>query len=350
MAFTRPTLAELADRITQDFVSRLNLVAPILRRSMVYVLARVVAGAAHMLHGHLEFLSRQVFPDLSEGEYLVRQASLFGLSRKAAAFASGPVSLTGSDGTAVPLGTILLRSDGAQFETVEEANIVAGVATVTVMAVLAGEAGNTPATSVLTFESPIAGISSSATVASASIGGGSEEETDAQLRARLLERMRTPPHGGSAADYIAWALEVAGVTRAWVYPLEDGPGTVTVRFVRDDDASIIPDAGEVSTVQAYLDERRPVTALLTVAAPVAVALNYTISITPDTAAGRAAVEAELVDLLRRDAKPGGAILRSQIDVAIGVSEGVNDFTVTVPASDVTHTAGQIAVPGTITWV
>jgi uncharacterized phage protein gp47/JayE len=350
MAFTRPTLTELVDRITQDFVSRLSLVAPILRRSMVYVLARVVAGAAHLLHGHLEFLSRQVFPDLSEGDYLVRQAALFGLARKEAQFASGPVSLTGTDGSAVPLGSILLRSDGAQFETVEDATIAAGVATVTVMAVLAGSAGNCGAGVVLTFESPVAGVSSTAAVASATISNGSEEETDALLRARLLERMRTPPHGGSAADYVAWALEVAGVTRAWVYPLEGGPGTVTVRFVRDNDASIIPDAGEVTAVQAHIDQVSPVTAVVTVAAPTASPIAYTISITPDTAATRAAVEAELVDLLRRDAAPGGAILRSQIDVAIGVAEGVRDFTVTVPAADVTHTAGQIATQGVITWV
>jgi uncharacterized phage protein gp47/JayE len=195
----------------------------------------------------------------------------------------------------------------------------------------------------------VAGVNSTATVASGAIVNGSDEETDAQLRARLLERMRTPPHGGAAADYIAWALEVQGVTRAWVYPLEGGPGTVTVRFVRDDDAPIIPDTGEVAAVQAHLDEVRPVTATLTVAAPTAVPLNYTISITPDTAAIRAAVEAELVDLLRRDAKPGGSILKSQIEVAVGVAEGVKDFTVSVPAGDVVHSTGQLATHGVITW-
>lgn len=349
MAFQRPTLTELVDRIQQDFVSRLSLVAPVLRRSMVYVLARVIAGAAHLLHGHLEFLSRQVFPDLSEGDYLARQAALFGLARREAQFASGPVSLTGINGSAVPLGTILLRSDGAKFETVEDATIAAGVATVTVMALLAGSAGNAGAGTALTFESPVAGVSSSAVVAAGAIVNGSEEETDAALRARLLDRMRAPPHGGNAADYVAWALEVQGVTRAWVYPLEGGPGTVTVRFVRDDDASIIPDAGEVTAVQAHLDQVAPVTAAVTVAAPTAVPINYTISVTPDTSAIRVAVEAELVDLLRRDARPGGAILRSQIDVAIGVAEGVKDFTISVPAGDVVHASGQIASHGVITW-
>lgn len=350
MAFTRPTLTALVDRIQQDFVSRLDLVAPILRRAMAYVLSRVVAGAAHLLHGHLEFLSRQTFPDLSEGAFLVRQAAMFGLSRKEATFATGDVDVTGTDGSAIPLGSILLRSDGAQYETATEATIAAGVATVTVFAVLAGAAGAAAATTPLTFESPIAGITSEAVVAAGGLVDGADEETDASLRARLLERMQSPPHGGAAADYLAWAKELPGVTRSWVYPLELGAGTVVVRFVRDDDASIIPDAGEVAVVQAYIDERAPATATVTVSAPVAVDLDYTISVTPDTAATRASVESELVDLLRRTAKPGGAILLSQIRVAIGVAEGVTDFTVTSPAGDVLHATGELAVHGAVSWV
>lgn len=349
MAFARPTLTALVDRIQQDFISRLALVAPVLRRSMVYVLARVVAGAAHMLHGHLEFLSRQVFPDLSEGAYLDRQAAAFGLNRKEATFATGDVSVTGTNGTLVPLGSILLRSDGTQYETATEATIVAGVGTVTVFSVLAGAATACDAATPLTFESPIAGVNVEAEVGSGGLAGAADQETDDALRTRLLERMQAPPHGGAPADYIAWAKELGGVTRAWVYPQEDGPGTVTVRFVRDDDASIIPDAGEVAVVQAHLNELAPATATVTVEAPVAVALNYTISVTPDTTATRAAVTAELVDLLRRTAKPGGSILASQIRVAVGVAEGVTDFTVTSPPSDVVHSTGQLAVHGVITW-
>lgn len=349
MPFARPTLAELTDRVQQDFLSRLNLVAPVLRRSMVYVLSRVLAGAAHLLHGHLEYLSKQAFPDQSDTDFLVRQAGLFGLSRKPASFATGDVTFTGTNGVAIPLGTVLVRSDGARYETVEDAVVAAGTATVPVLSVLAGADQACDAGVELTCESPIASVDATATVAAGGLAGAADEETDAALRARLLDRLRSPPQGGAAADYIAWALEVPGVTRAWVYPLEDGPGTVVVRFVRDDDASIIPDVGEVGTVQAYIDERRPVTAQVTVEAPVASPIAYTISITPDTAATRAAVEAELVDMLRRDAKPGGTIFKSQIDVAVGVAEGVNDFTVSVPAGDVVHDPGELATHGAITW-
>jgi uncharacterized phage protein gp47/JayE len=350
MAFVRPTLSELVDRVQADLVTRLALTGAVLRRSLVAVLARVLAGATHQLHGHLEFLSRQIFPDTSELEYLERQAGLYGLTRTAATYAVGSVTLTGTNAVAVPAGTVLQRADGTQYETDAEVTIASGTATAVVTAVEAGAAGNADVGTSVTFVSPIAGVTATATVASGGLTSGADAETDEALRIRLTDRLQQPPHGGAEADYVTWAKEVAGVTRAWGYPLELGAGTVTVRFVRDNDASLIPDAGEVTAVQAYIDARRPVTAAVTVVAPVAVPRNFTLHIVPDTAATRAAVEAELEDLLERDAEPGATLLLSQIKVAVGAAAGVTDFSVTSPAADVTHTTGQIATMGTITWV
>jgi uncharacterized phage protein gp47/JayE len=143
---------------------------------------------------------------------------------------------------------------------------------------------------------------------------------------------------------------VSGVTRAWVYPGEQGDGTVVLRFMRDDDADPIPDAGEVAAVQAALDAERPVTATLFVVAPVATPLDFAIQLTPDTTAVRAAVQAELADLLRREAEPGGTILISHLREAIAVAGGETDHVMTVPAANVPHATGQIATMGVITWV
>jgi uncharacterized phage protein gp47/JayE len=349
MAFIRPTLPELVERIQQDFKSRLELESPLLRRALVYVFSRVLAGAAHLLHGHLEYLGKQIFPDQAAREYLLRHAALYGLSLKEATFAQGNATLTGTNGAVVEVGTVLLRADGTEYETDAEVTIAAGAATVAVTAQVAGEDANCDAGTELSFESPVAGVNAVAAVAVGGIASGSDEESIESLRTRLLERMQSPPHGGSAADYIAWAKEVAGVTRAWVYPMELGAGTVVVRFVRDDDASLIPDAGEVAAVQAHIAALRPVTATVTVQAPVAVPLAFTLDITPDNADTRAAVQAELADLLRRTAEPGGSILRSQIEVAVGTAAGVSNFTVTAPAADATRSTGQIATMGTITW-
>ena len=350
MAFVRPSLAELVDRIQEDLESRLELTGSVLRRSMVYVLARVLAGAAHMLHGHLEFLSKQLFADQSEAEFLRRQGSLYGVVPNEATYATGEILFTGDEDTVIPEGTIVSRSDGVQYATDAEVTIdEEGEAAVDVTAVEAGEDGNCDEGVVLTLESPISGVDSEATVGEDGLSGGTDQEDDEDYRIRVLERLRSPPHGGSEADYIAWAKEVSGVTRVWVSPLELGVGTVVVRFVRDDDDDLIPSAGEVDEVQDYIDERRPVTADVTVLAPTDTPMAVTLSITPDNSAVRAAVEAELEDLLRREAEPGETVLLSHIRTAIGIAEGLTNYTLASPAADVTHTANQLATLGTVTF-
>jgi uncharacterized phage protein gp47/JayE len=350
MAFHRPTLAELVERIQQDLVSRLALESPILRRSVAYILARVIAGAAHMLHGHIAYLSRQVFPDQSDREFLLRQGALFGLTLRPAGYASRDVEFSGLPGMLIPKGTVLIRADGAEYTTNADAKIIARRAVVTVTARIAGAKGTLEQGESLSLRSPIAGVASTATVLADNAVDGSDEESIESFRARVIERMRSPPHGGNKADYEAWAKEIPGVTRAWCYPTEDGAGTVTVRFVRDDDDSPIPDSGEVAVMQAHLEALAPVTAAVTALAPVASPLDVTVHIVPDTAATRAAVEAELRDLLRREAEPGKTVLLSRIRNAIGDAEGVADYTLTSPAADVTHATGHMAVLGVVTFV
>jgi uncharacterized phage protein gp47/JayE len=349
LSFERPTLAELADRIESDFVTRLALVGAVLRRAIVRVMARVWAGAAHMLHGHLDFLARQLFPDTSESEYLVRQGGLFGITKTPAAFAQGLVTFTGTNLTEIPSGTVVTRSDGVTYATRDTDHIAGADVDIFCIATVAALDGDCDAGTELTLESPITGVDSTATVL-AGLTSGADEESDDDYRVRVLERMQEPPHGGNEADYIAWAKEVSGVTRAWVYPEELGPGTVVVRFVRDDDASPIPDSGEVDDVQTKLDTEKPVHATVTAVAPTSSLDVFTIAIVPDTADTRAAVEAELVDLYLRDGEPGATMLLSAIRTAIGTAAGITDYTLTVPAASVTHTTNQLPTVGTITWV
>jgi uncharacterized phage protein gp47/JayE len=349
MSFLRPTLEALAQRVQNDFVRHLALKTPILRRSMVGVLSRVVAGAVHGLHGHLVWASKQMFPDVSDVDFLERQAAMYGIGRKAAAFAAGPIRFTGTNGTAIPLGTVIQRADGQQYRTTAAGSISSGTATIQAVAVTAGAAGNAAANDAVALVSPITGVATAALVGTGGLTNGADAESTESLRARVLSRLREPPLGGAEGDYVNWALAVPGITRAWVYPLELGPGTVTVRVVNDDAVSIIPNSTKIDEVAAYIEERRPVTASVTVVAPVAVDLDFTIELTPDTTAVRAAVEAELRDLLRRDAAPGGPILLSRIREAVSVAAGESDNSVTAPSANVTHTTGQIAVMGEITW-
>ena len=349
MPFERPTLADLVTRIQADLTSRLGGAAAPLRRSVVAVLARVWAGATHMLHGHLEYLSRQIFPDQADDAFLVRFASLYGLSKFPATFSSGALEITGTDGQDIPTGAVLRRGDGAEFAVDSGGTITGGVYETTVTAVVAGAAGDCPDGTELTFESPLPGVDAVATTGD--VTGGANQESAESLRRRLLARLRAAPQGGAASDYTLWALAVPGVTRVWVYPNQLGAGTVVVYFVRDDDSgSLIPSSGEVATVQAYVDARRPVTATVTVAAPTAKTWNFTLEITPDNADVRAAVTAELIDVFRTVGEPGTTLPLSRVRTAIGIASGLTDYVLTTPSSDLTHSAGEIPVLGTITWV
>lgn len=351
MAFPRPTLTEIIDRVLADLSSRVvGVDGAVLRRSVLGVLGRALAGASHELHGRLDYIARQVIIDTADAEYLERWASVWGVRRKPAEFAIGSVTFTGTPGSSIPVGAVLQRQDGALFETTAAGSIPSvGPVSVAVRATVAGAAGNTAAAVTLTLQQPLSGVQVSAVTASSGISAGSDAEDDGALRERLLTRIQEPPQGGAAADYVNWALEVPGVTRAWVYPMEMGQGTVTVRFVRDDDADIVPDVTEVGVVKDYIDQRRPVTADLYVVAPIAEPLDMTIQIQPVTSAVKEAVEAEIRDLIRREAEPGGMILISHLREAISTAAGELDHVIVSPTGNVTHATGEIAVPGTIIW-
>lgn len=351
MAFTRPTLAELVERIQKDLESRLTNSSPVLRRSFISVIARVIAGASHILFGYLDFVSKQLFPDTAESANLDRWATIWGVPRKAADFAQGNVTFTGTNGSVIPGGTEIQRSDGLLFTTDAPATISAGTATVAVTAAEAGVNGNTDAGVAVSLISPIAGVDTNATVAVGGLIDGQDPESDELLRDRVLQRIRNPPLGGSMSDFEKWALEVSGVTRAWVTAEPMGLGTVGVSFVLDAQTpSIIPGAPKIAEVQAYIDERRPVTIEAFVSAPATEALNFTIDLTPDTAPVRAAVEAELKDLIKRTTQPGGTIKISHIREAISIAAGETDHVLSAPAGNVTADPGEIFIFGAITWL
>ncbi|MNS56232.1 Baseplate J-like protein [compost metagenome] len=295
-----------------------------------------------------EWAAKQAIIDTAEKEYLERWAAIWKIFRKAADYATGAALLTGTVGSTVPAGTILQRQDGVQYRVLADGTFTGTTLQPTVVAVEAGAAGDSPAGTPLFLLSPVAGVQSTGAAAT-DIDGGLDVETDPQLLSRLLKRIRQPPHGGAAADYELWALEVPGVTRVWVYPLQMGAGTVTVLFVCDGEADIIPTPAKVAEVQAYIDARCPVTAEVFVAAPIADPLNMAVKLSPNTAAVQAAVRAEVADLIVRDAKPGGTILISRQREAVSIAAGESDNAITSPTADVTYATGHMAVPGTITF-
>jgi len=366
MPFDRPTLTALIERILTDMGTRIDGADTALPRGNIPAFSRIHAGATHTLHGYLRWVAEQLLADSAEAEYLERHASIWGIVRNPAEQATGQCEATGTDGTLIPAGTILQRADGEEFSTDSAVTVSGGTATLDLTASDGGTDGNTSAAASLSFMSPIAGVDTTATVDADGLTGGVDEETDEELRLRVLARIQAAPHGGSPHDYVAWAKEVSGVTRAWCVERPYGKGTVALVFVRDNDGSgvdIIPDATEIDEVEAYLLDHydpatgvrtgKPVGAALYVYGPTPVMVDFEISLTVedghDLATVKAAIQDALEDLIYEKGTPSGVLYLSQINEAISATIGEEDHTLISPASNVVLSTMDMAFLNSITW-
>ena len=343
MSFSRPSLSTLRSRIAADVSGRLLDGTPLKSRSVLSVLVYVWAGACHLMYGALQWYFTQFWAKTAEKEYLERKASTWGITRKAGAYAVGQITFSGSG--LVPAGSVL-RSDSGLLFTVDADVSVPGAGDVTASAI--GGSGNLEAGETLTLVQAVAGVSGSAVVVS--MTGGGDAETDEELRARLLTALQAPPMGGSAADYVTWALEVPGVTRAWCYPLYLGLGTVGLSFVCDgQEESPLPDEEMVQRVQDYIDARRPVTADFLAFAPQALKVDVSLKISPNTEAVRSAVKQELADLFVREGAPGVTILLSHINEAVSNSAGEEDHVLVSPVENIVPDGNVMPMLGNVSF-
>ena len=352
MPLNRPTLQALMDRAVADISSRLPGADARVRRSNLNVLSRMHSGGMHELYGELDWAARQLLPDTCDDDILLRWANIFlNVPQKAASFAVGQVQFTGTNNSVIAAGTLLQRSDGAEYSVDADVTIAASMGTAGVTAIVEGVAGNAISGTSLSLVSPIPGVNAAGTVTVDGLTNGVDIESIASVRARLLYRLRQPPQAGADFDYVEWAQSVPGITRAWCFPKYYGSRTVGICVVTDGAAGgLIPSPATVAAVQAYIDSVRPVTADATVFAPISDALNFTIALTPNTVVVQAAVQAELADLLSREAVPGGTLLLTHINQAISVATGETDHVLSVPAASVVSAPGHISVLGVITWL
>lgn len=338
--------------------SALSAVDLDLARSNIKALAFVQAVGLHGAYRYLrDFIARQAIPIRAAGEYLDGWLATYGMVRKEAAAATGNVVGTGVTGTLLTANTLLQTPDGRQYRVTTDTAVAGGAVTAPVIALVAGVAGNLSAASTLTLVSPVVGVDSAFTAASpAGLSGGADLETDAQAVFRLQQRLSAEPLGGSPADYARWALQVAGITRAWGVRNPAGPTTAGVIIMADGNASPgLPTVGQQTAVLDYIrDPRRGPPDELFVIIPTPVTINVVLNLSPDTSAIRAGVQAALADLFFREAVPGGSIPHSHMTEAISAVVGEYNHTISAP----TITSGgfftvasfdQLLVLGTVTF-
>lgn len=352
MPWTTPTLDQVRSQNRDYITARLHSAAMI-PNSVLRVLSDANAGLAFLTLLYIDWLSRQLLPDTAETEWLDRHAAIWlpNGGRKPATFASGTGTATGIGSITLPQATQLSSQTGILYETTEQIIIDGSSPTpVGIRAVDPGSGGNLDEGSSLAFTTAIPGVDGNVIIVT--MDGGVDIETDDELRVRVLQRIQQPPMGGAQYDYVAWALQVPGVTRAWAAP-EQGTGTITVRFLMDDlraDDDGWPTPDDVATVAAYIDQKRPVTVKdCYVLAPIKFFLEMTITdLVVDDAATRAAIEQSIQNMLYINAAPGVTIYRSWIDEAISNAIGEDHHTLVFDDA-VMPAPGYMAVLDTILY-
>ena len=347
----RPSLQELQSQVFELTSSTLR--APGKPRfSVVKILSNALAAVTLSLYIYADNLARGLLPDSASRSVLSRWAAIFGVSRKRSSKATGEVLIEGTRVTRVPLGTLMQDEDGNRYQTTEVQIIGQSIKPFKVESMKAGRDKNKAPGSILTLVNTLAGVNSRIEVSGTGLTGASSEETDEQLRVRLLDRIKNPPRGGSIRDYEAWALEVPGVTRAWAFSeYEDQSNAVGVTFTLDNQEDIIPqeESDKFKQVESYLKERAPIGADLNLFVPIEFEVRPRVRITPDTPELRFEIEQELKDFFFRNAEVGdgetdaGTILISQLRETISSVEGEADNEILEPTENIEVVFGQLAV-------
>lgn len=347
MAYTIPDFETIRQRMLRD-AANLDPLAPQDVDSDLYVRSSATASAVHGLYDYLAWQARQLLPDTADPEYLEQHCALRGIARRSATRATGRITFAGQAGATVPAGTQVKDQAGITYQSTSSVTLAGSgeeaTAEADCEAVDAGALPDLDNVQVTLVAAP-SGVRSTATI---TLTGGSDAEDDATLLARLLDYMRNPPSGGTAADYRLWAREVPGVADAMIYPLRQGAGTVDIVITGTDG---IPGDDIVAACQAHIDAERPVTALATVYAPVPLSVDMTLKIKVEGASTLVSLRPDVLDALETEIatlRPGEPLVLSRCAAAVSGLAGVADVVISEPAANVQATDLQWCRLGTLT--
>ncbi|HEX2924804.1 MAG TPA: baseplate J/gp47 family protein [Ruminiclostridium sp.] len=210
----------------------------------------------------LDGILEKAFAQTSYGEWLIKRAEEYGVSRKSGTRAYGAVTFYGADGTVVPEGTLVQTEAGLQYETAKEITISQGCKVVNISAVSEGTQYNIPAKTINQLPVQLTGITKVENTEP--IAEGRERETESDFLQRLLLKVRKPATSGNENHYRQWALEVPGIGDSKVFPLWKGAGTVKVIVVDSNRQPLNPEGELLKTVRKYINDNRPIGADVTV--------------------------------------------------------------------------------------
>ena len=359
--YTPPTLAEDRDRFIAHYESESGTKITRTPVSWVYLLGVVYAGCAALIHRGILWVYNQIYLRTADMETLENKAEEYGMTRKQGASSVLTLTISGTDGTVFDSGTLWSIGDYV-YEQDKDVTLADGTGTATVTCQTSGDEGNQTEGTASTLPSPVAGFTSA--VVATTVTEGTDDETEADFRTRIIDRERNKPNGGNAATYITNALEVDGIVKAWA--TRNSLGTVTVYpLAALTGTSRIPSATKIAEVQTYIsdDARRPMCSTAYAAVCTEKAINVTmtgISPADDTTKAniKSALEAyfyaaypdEYSDDIDSTAVLSVGDIWDCIRSADATATAVEMYVTGIgQATSYTLTIGEIAALGTLTW-
>ncbi len=255
-------------------------------------------------------------------------------------------------------GTVTYEVDGTPNSPTSGTIVASSTGAVAdIRAEFEGVDGNLTSGAQLSLASTIAGVQATALVRFDGVTGGTNVEDDTSLRARILESRSGIKANFSPEAITDRAKAISGVTRVLVRRATPAAGDVTVHFVRDGDANIIPSSLDVQEVRASLLEILPATsdeAALIVAAPSPVSVNFAFTaINPNNESMQAAIRASLTAFFEDGVEIGNSIesdaFRSAILNTVTENDALISFALSTPSSTVAINADEIGILGAVTF-
>ena len=163
-----------------------------------------------------------IFLDLVGRDY-------FNLTRREGTKARGSVTFTGTAGTVISAGTAFLTATGLEFTLLAGVTIGGGGTAVGELeAAQVGGAYNIAPNTLTRMYINLPGLTG---YENGQGEGGTDQESDEALYARIAAARQRPDTSGNGWDYQDWAMEVPGVGAVKVVELAHGPGTVGLTLV-----------------------------------------------------------------------------------------------------------------------
>lgn len=299
---SKKTAKQISDQFIATFEAQLSQSIPLLPRSFIRLLAKLMGLVFVVLFQWSEFVALQLFVSTASDRPITiggitytpldEWGRLIGYTRNSGLRSQGTTTITvnSSSGTLNAGSQLLDTNTGELYLTIGDVSLTTPSVVATVRAVNYSTAATLYVGQVLSLVSAPSNVTKNTIVASVTQQGADPEDTES-WRARQLSWWASRPQGGAYADYREWGLEVDGAEN--IYPFgggtdaipTSGPGQVDVYVEASETTDGIAPQALLDAVKSNIEQtavtgladRRPINAYVNVASIYRKTFNFTVS-------------------------------------------------------------------------